>query len=137
MANLYSVSIKTISVIFTGIFFAGTSYAQTEKELFKCVTEKHTIIISEPAKGTYQYRSWNKPKAVSDKPDMYLKSKGVSVQGSGVCRYTEYSFKTGKVEFLINDDITCLEGKPPENIVGNLNILVNGELKNHYFCFKH
>lgn len=62
--------------------------------------------------------------------------KEVSVEGTGACRHTEYSFKTGKVEFSLDDDVSCIEGNPPANAVGNLNILINGELKNHYYCFK-
>ena len=129
-------SLELVGVIAFGGFCSVSAYGQSESAIFKCVTEKHTIVISEPAKGTYHYRSWNKPKAVSDKPDMDLKSKEVSVEGSGVCRHTEYSFKTGKVEFSLDDNVTCLEGNTPDNIVGNLNVLVNDELKNHYYCFK-
>ena len=123
-----------VLAILASFAFYTKTFAETD--VFRCVTVKHIIIISEPIKGTYHYRSWNKPKAISDKPDMDLKSKEVSVEGTGACRHTEYSFKTGKVEFSLDDDVSCIEGNPPANAVGNLNILVNGELKNHYYCFK-
>ena len=82
------------------------------------------------------YRSWNKPKTTDLKPDMNLKSRDVSLSGSGICRHYEYSFRTGKFEFLLDNNKTCVECKPPANITGNLSVLVDGELKNHYYCFK-
>ena len=131
-------STRLISATALTCLFGGQAFAQTESEVFKCVTEKHTIVISEPAKGTYHYRSWNKPKAVSDKPDMDLKS--TSLETSGDCqRY--YKFKTGKVEFEVTNQWSCM-GKgeyPPasaEGATGDLYVKVGGELKNHYYCYK-
>ena len=118
--------------------FSNSAFADTEIELFKCATEKHTIVISEPSKGTYRYRSWNKPKAISDKPDMDLKS--TSLETSGSCqRY--YKFKTGKVEFEVTNQWSCMEkgGNPPagaEGATGDVYVRIGGELKSHFYCYK-
>ena len=46
-------------------------------------------------------------------------------------QWIEYRFGSqDKVEFSLDYDVTCLEGYPPASIVGNLNVLVSGELKN-------
>ena len=103
---------------------------------FNCNTEKHTIIIEDQGKGMYRYRSWNMPKAALDKPDMDLRSKEISVVGTGNCRHTEYSFKTGEVKFIVDDDISCVEGKPPKNAIGNLYVFISDEMKSHYYCLK-
>lgn len=114
------------------------AFAQSQSDLFKCLTEKHTIIISEDTKGTYHYRSWNKPKTVSDKPDMDLKS--MALETSGNCqRY--YKFKTGKVEFEVTNQWSCLsKGESPpagaDGATGDLYVRIGGELKSHYYCYK-
>jgi len=125
---------KIIFALLVAICIGGNAVGQTPD--FICITEKHTIQVNKVDAATYRYRSWNKPKTTDLKPDMDLKSKDISVSGSGVCRHYEYSFKTGKVEFLLDDNKTCVEGKPPANIIGNLSVLINDELKNHYYCFK-
>jgi hypothetical protein len=109
-----------------------------QKIAFSCNTEKHTILIFQIDSDSYQYRSWNKPKPMSDKPDMDLKSKNIDSVGS--CqRY--YKFKTGKVEFEVTNQWSCL-GKgetPPEaakGAIGDLYVRSSGEVKSHYYCYK-
>ena len=104
---------------------------------FTCNTDKHTIVIEKLDAVNFRYRSWNKPKTMQEKPDMDLKSNDASVVGTGPCRHNEYNFKTGKVVFSIDDDLQCVEGKPPQNAIGNLNVYINDELKSHYFCIKN
>jgi len=110
--------------------------AQGQTPEFICKTEKHTIQIDKIGVDTYKYRSWNRPKTIDSKPDMELTSKDVSISGTGVCRHTDYSFKTGKVEFLVDNNINCVEGKPPLNAIGNLRVFIGDVEKNHYYCMR-
>ena len=110
--------------------------AQAQTPEFLCKTEKHTIQIDKIGAETYKYRSWNKPKTFDSKPDMELTSKDVTISGTGVCRHIDYRFKTGKVEFLVDNDINCVEGRPPANAIGNLRVSISGDEKNHYYCMK-
>jgi len=119
-----------------GILLLFCMNAQAQTPEFICKTEKHTIQIDKIGADTYKYRAWNKPKNIESKPDMELTSKDVSISGTGVCRHIDFSFKTGKVEFLVDNNINCVEGKPPSNAIGNLYILINGEEKNRYYCLK-
>lgn len=112
------------------------THALADTRAFTCITTKHIIFIDKIDSKNYRYRSWNKPKTSGEKPDMELKSKDVKYEGRGVCRYTIFSFKTGKVEFLVDDGVSCVETVPPENAIGNLTVLINEEVKSSYFCFK-
>jgi len=124
---------KKIFIVFYAFFSISHVLAQSKTE-FSCITEKHTILVDKVDSATYRYRSWNKPKSTDVKPDMELKSKEVLVGGTGACRNTAYSFKVGKVDFILDNNINCIEGKPPANAIGNLYVLINGEEKNHYYC---
>ena len=126
---------KKIFIASCAMLSITNALAQSKAE-FSCNTEKHTILVDKVDASTYRYRSWNKPKSIDTKPDMELKSKDVSIDGTGVCRTTNYSFKVGKVEFKLDNNIDCVEGKPPANAIGNLHVLMNGEEKNHYYCLK-
>lgn len=121
-------------IIIIGVFICTHTLADVRA--FTCITEKHTIFIDKIDSNNYRYRSWNKPKNSDSKPDMELKSKDIKVEGTGACRYTIFSFKTGKVEFLVDDGVSCVETAPPENAIGNLTVLINEEVKSSYFCFK-
>ena len=114
----------------------SSSSANENQSQFSCITEKHTILINKIDASNYRYRSWNKPKATDEKPDMDLISKDIATDGTGQCRSTTYSFTTGNVQIHVDDNTQCLEGKPPENISGNLNVYINNQLKNHYYCLK-
>lgn len=105
--------------------------------VFVCNTAKHTIHINQLDSITYQYNSWNKPKSIKDKPDMDITQKNVlSVEGTGVCRYSMYTFKKGDVVFEITDGLGCTEETPPNNATGSLNVYIKEELKSHYWCTK-
>lgn len=125
---------KLLSLGVPLILICASSQAQMSE--FLCKTEKHTIQIDKIGAETYKYRSWNKPKTLDSKPDMELTSKNVTTSGTGECRHTDYRFKTGKVEFLVDNDINCVEGRPPANAIGNLRVSINGDEKSHYYCMK-
>lgn len=106
------------------------------KTEFTCNTGKHIVIIDEPSVNSYRYRSWNLPKKIDAKPDLEVKAGTWVTEGKGVCRYQEWTFKTGNVELLVSDNVKCVEGHPPQNAIGSLHVLVKDELKNQYWCSK-
>lgn len=99
-----------------------------------CETAKHHIVLDTSNPNSIIYRSWNKPKALTEKPDMEVLNGKVVVEGSGKCQYKEFRFNKGKVEFVIDDNIACTEQQPPTGATGSLWVFVAGEMKNHYWC---
>ncbi|MFM0062930.1 hypothetical protein [Paraburkholderia aspalathi] len=113
-----------------------SSFAVSANADFQCGTSKHTIIVDHPKDGQYRYRAWNKPKPISDPPDMEVKSGTVDVSGTGACRHSDYTFKRGNVAFLVSDDINCSETAAPANVHGYLSVAINGVEKANYWCVK-
>jgi hypothetical protein len=124
------------SILFFTILLPTLVYADTI--IFSCNTEKHTInIYKNSDQKTYTYKSWNKPKEISEKPDMEL----ISSSYEKVAGSNYFKFKTGKTEFEVTDQWLHLsKGEvPPEsasNASGDLYVRVNGNLKSHYYCKK-
>lgn len=120
-------------------FFALLSIfsVSVSAQVFTCNTEKHSIQIYQLDKNTYEYKSWNKPKLITENPDMYVKDNDViTIDGTKECRTTNYTFKKGNVRFEIDNNANCVEGKPPKNAIGNLNVYIKDELKSHHWCLK-
>jgi len=127
---------KKLILFVASLLFGTNTIAQTI--LFSCNAEKHMVLISQADPNTYLYRSWNKPKPITDKPDMELKSSNMESVGS--CqRY--YKFKSGKFEFEVTNQWSC-QGPgeiPPtaaKDAIGDLYVKSGGELKAHYYCYR-
>ena len=102
--------------------------------VYQCVTEKHVIHISDAEGGAFRYQSWNRPRAISEKPDMDLTSKVVEVvQGSSY-----WKFNTGRTEFQVSDQWRrAKDGERPsgaQGATGDLWVRINGQLKLHLYC---
>lgn len=109
--------------------------SEAQEPLFMCKTEKHNISIRQNDKNLYEYRSWNKPKTISEQPDMSIVAKNaILVDGTQSCKTTTFVFYRGNVKFEVDDNAICVEGNPPKNAVGNLRVFIGGELKSHYWC---
>jgi hypothetical protein len=75
---------------------------------YTCESRKHRIVIDASADGNdVRYRSWNKPKAVTDKPDVDLSHGVKAYEGTGVCAYTTYTFKTKNVVYEVDAGLGC------------------------------
>ncbi len=109
---------------------------QPENIVYTCKTPKHIILIDTTSADTYRYRAWNLPKSTSQKPDMVVQNGTMNYEGTGVCGSNYYTFKTGNVEFNVDDSVACTEERPPKDAIGSLYVRVSGEEKNHYYCFK-
>lgn len=101
---------------------------------FVCRTEKHTIRIDEIAKATFRYRSWNLPKTPDQKPDVSLTSSDFGIEGTGPCTYKMYKFKTGQVQYSVNEGVGCTEEAPPAGAKGSLGVSVNGTERAFFYC---
>lgn len=102
-----------------------------------CNTTKHQVVIDrDPASDLVRYRSWNRPKERNEKPDMEAKPGEVAVEGTGNCRSTTYGFKVGNARFEVTDSVACVEGRPPENAVGQLSVFIDSQLKSEYWCLR-
>ena len=123
--------------IFT-LFMLITFPTITNAQIFVCNTEKHIIHIYQLDKNNFEYKSWNKPKAIVEKPDMNLKSNNIEAVGS--CQ-KYYKFRTGSTEFEVTNQWSCLsKGEIPpmeaKGATGDLYVRIKGDIKSHYYCLK-
>jgi len=125
-----------LAVIFAISSHQAIAANQLEHIVFTCKTSKHTILIDTITANTYRYRAWNLPKSTHLKPDMEVLDGKMKYEGTGICGSNIYSFKTGNVEFNLDDSVNCSEEWPPKEAIGNLYVVVGGNEKNHYYCIK-
>ncbi len=121
------------------VFFLNCHLAHADvvihKIVFKCKTIKHLVLIDTQSAELYRYRAWNLPKNINSKPDIEVMNGQMQLEGTGVCGSRYFTFKTGNVEFNIDDNVACDETHPPKGAVGELEVVVSGKEKNHYYCF--
>lgn len=107
------------------------------RRTFSCETAKHRIFIDSTDNNSYRYRSWNKPKAISEKPDVELiDQRAWRPQGTGVCSYTAWDFSRGNVNYLVFEPSGCGEapasGEPEDH--GELVVMIDDVEKLRLRC---
>ena len=103
------------------------------EERFFCDAAKHTVIVSTTSSGEYLYRAWNKPKHITQKPDMEIIGGTEVVEGTGPCRYAAWSFAKGNVQYVVST-LGCTEAMPPAGATGSLAVYIDGELRKSWWC---
>lgn len=96
-----------------------------------CQTERFIIRIDKLGNSEYRYASWNKPKTVSDEPNLVLYDFEFEFYGSiGGYSYTfknyDWSYQIERINFAENDDDTGLF----------LSIINNDEVKASHKCIE-
>jgi len=103
--------------------------------IYTCETKTHRISIEALNNGKYRYRSWNKPKELSDPPDAEIANGTLHFEGTGICSYSVYSFTKGDVEYTVSQGLGCTDGKEPDRATGELHVTVAGKGVTQDWCF--
>lgn len=117
-------------IIFSLFMFSNNGFAEQK---FVCKTEKHTVVIS-LVSDVYQYVAWNKPKSIKEKPDMVVSNGKETIEGTGPCTNTLWTFTKGNVQYVVSTPAACTESQSPPNATGTLDVLINEELKKSWWC---
>lgn len=125
--------LKSLIILIIGSFVFSTAAAS---EKFACSTSKHTVIVTLLPSGNYQYRAWNKPRSITEKPDVLIVGGEEITEGTGVCRYTRWEFTSNNVRYIVSKSVTCTQDFPPPNAIGQLSVFINGEHRKSWWCFK-
>jgi opacity protein-like surface antigen len=102
---------------------------------YTCETKTHRIVVDELEGGKYRYRSWDKPKDLTESPNVDLKTGELSVDGTGVCSVPVYSFKKGDVVYSVNAGLGCSDGSEPAKATGQLIVNIAGKDAAPAWCF--
>jgi len=130
--KLEKTMLKYLTTLIIGLFVFSAAIAS---EKFVGKTSKHTVIVSLLPSGKYQYRAWNKPKSIAEKPDVLIVGGEEITEGTGVCRYTRWEFHRNNVQYIVSAPVTCTEAIPPPNATGQLSVFINGEHRKSWWCF--
>jgi hypothetical protein len=105
---------------------------------FVCETDKHRIIVDASATGVGRYRAWNKPRPLTQKPDLELLNGKWSSEGSGPCRYDLFTFTNGKTQYEIGELPGCGAGdadSPPQSAIGQLEVVSGDKTESTSWCY--
>lgn len=100
---------------------------------FVCDTESYRIVIDTNSLGRLRYRSWNQPRAVTDKPDLEIVPGTESGEGSGGCARRIWKFQKGATEFNVGE-LGCTDGSEPKGTTGELEVLSGDQVQQRSWC---
>ncbi len=100
---------------------------------FVCETEEHRVVIDADASGKLRYRSWNQPRAITDKPDVEITSGKLSFEGSDPCTHAIWTFQKGKTQFSLSE-LGCTDGSEPKGSTGELTTSIDSNLQETSWC---
>ncbi len=114
----------------------GPENDKRERIDYTCQTLSHRIVIDTLANGTLRYRSWNKPKLLTEAPDLELTRGEQTFEGSNVCAIPIYSFKNGTATYTVEAGMGCdAEADTPKDATGSLVVGVGKKRNVSTSCF--
>jgi hypothetical protein len=110
---------------------------ESETVRYVCQTHTHRIVIDTVAHGELRYRSWNRPRSVTELPDLQLAKGEGTFEGSDVCAYPIYTFKNGGTEYRVTGGLGCFSDTdgPPKDTTGRIDVTVPGKPATGSWCY--
>jgi hypothetical protein len=102
-----------------------------------CQTQTHRIVVDRVAGGVLRYRSWNKPRSITERPDLEIRKGEGTFEGTDVCAFPVYTFKNGTTVYRVDGDLGCwghAEGAP-EDATGRLEVTVADNKTTNRWCY--
>ena len=100
--------------------------AAVKNNIIYCENSQFSIKVDNLKNGGIRYTSWNKPKSISDEPDLILYDGKVEQQGTGGGYH--YLFESGEWRYIIENN---LMGETVESMGVFFKLLKNGEQKSY------
>ncbi len=113
-----------------------TEEATKPKLDFVCDAEKHRVVIDLNADDTPRYRSWNKPRSLTEPPDLEVATGTKDYEGTGPCAHPIWRFQAGDAEFTIDRGGCFADSNPPlpQGYRGSLEVKV-GRKSQSWTCY--
>ena len=102
--------------------------------MFICDAEKHRVVVDSDLARKARYRAWNKPRSVTEKPDLEIASGTTRVEGTGLCGHSIWTFRKANTEFSINE-LGYTDASEPTGARGELEVSVAGKLEHRAWCY--
>jgi hypothetical protein len=112
-----------------------TGAAPSSKIDFACNADKHRIVIDSQS-GAVRYRSWDRPHALSDKPDMEISTGKQGFEGTGPCAYQVWTFSRGATQYRVSGLGGCShDPSQPTDARGALEVTAAGKSLLKSWCY--
>jgi hypothetical protein len=107
-----------------------------DKVKFACDPDDRRVIVDVVGTGKPRYRVWNKPRSLTEKPDMQILEGKEDSEGSGPCRYTSWTFTSATTNLVIRELGECYEDshQPPSDAKGALDVSAAGQPDASSWC---
>jgi hypothetical protein len=104
---------------------------------FICQTPTHRVVVDTLSGGVLRYRSWKRPRAVNDTPDLEVAKGEGSFEGTGLCAYPVYLFKNADAMYRVEGALGCYGDSdgPPKGATGRLEVTVAGKTVSESWCY--
>ena len=129
-------AIEVVNREATRHFSAAQSKAPKIKYI--CQTQTHRIVIDTVEGGALRYRAWNKPRPVTEAPDLEIAKGEGTFEGTNVCAYPAFTFKNGAAAYRVDGGLGCWgdnEPGPPKGATGRLEVSVADKPPSESWCF--
>jgi hypothetical protein len=93
--------------------------------VFVCETQRDRVVIDRKPAGDVRYRSWNRPRPVTETPDLEIAAGSETGEGTGPCFHTIWTFKSGDATFVVSER-GCTDDSVPVDVTGFLEVSIAG-----------
>ena len=110
--------------------------ASNQRMEFACQTDKYRIVVDSDASRIPRYRAWNRPHPLTDNPDLEIAKGESGVDGTGLCAYPVWTFRSGKATYRIEGALGCLgDTEAPKEAKGGFQVEIEGHSKARGWCY--
>lgn len=102
---------------------------------YVCETKTHRIVVDSLAGGILRYRSWNRPRPVTEAPDLEVARGNETFEGTDLCAVPIYTFKSGATVYRVAGGLGCTDDSTPKDATGQLEVIVSGQSSVDSWCF--
>ena len=103
---------------------------------FVCDAEEHRVVIDLDTEGTPRYRAWNKPRSLTEPPDLEIATGTKDYEGTGPCAHPIWRFEAGESMYTLSTGGCFADSNPPlpQGYRGLLEVKV-GRKSQSWTCF--
>lgn len=100
---------------------------------FVCDAAKHRAIV-DSAGDTPRYRVWNKPRSVTEEPDLEIRAGSRDFEGTTPCTHAIWTFRSGTAVYTV-EELGCAEGDETGRAKGELIVKLAPDRELRWWCF--
>ena len=78
-------------------------HSEVAKTILHCENKQFSVIVDQLKNGTIRYRSWDKPKSISDEPNLVVSDGTIEQQGTGGGYH--YVFNQGDWSYIVENKL--------------------------------